>query len=206
MPEFTPEEGEEIIEKIKPSKRLLFYFILAGLMRSGLFRPAHGPEIISAWVILLISLFLILTLFVIVVMLLQGIPLISPSDIGPGYILGALILFSIVDAIFLTIPYLMYKRRIYYITNKRIVIMKGVIRSSMLSIPLGRITPSSIWISNTFLERICGFRSIYFGDEKINPTKSMFVERGSIGDLPILYAVPEPERVKELILNLAKSS
>ncbi|MFH8086896.1 MAG: hypothetical protein QW609_03690 [Candidatus Aenigmatarchaeota archaeon] len=47
--EFTLQDGEEIVKEIKPTKRLILYFVLISLFRIGeRDNPYRGPEIISA--------------------------------------------------------------------------------------------------------------------------------------------------------------
>lgn len=116
----------------------------------------------------------------------------------------SLIVFASIDILFLPIPYLMYKQRAYFITNKRIIIKKGVFRSSIISIPLADI--KFVNISNSFFEKICGIRSIYFGEPEKSIIKILFSEEFSIADFPILYAVPKAEEVRNLILNLKDKS
>ncbi|MFH8086897.1 MAG: PH domain-containing protein [Candidatus Aenigmatarchaeota archaeon] len=116
----------------------------------------------------------------------------------------SLIAFAFVDVLFLPIPYLMYKQHVYFITNKRIIIKKDIFRSSIISIPLTNI--KFVTISNSFLERICGIRSIYFEEPEKSITKILFSEKFRIADFPILYAVPRAEEVRNLILNLKYKS
>lgn len=86
-----------------------------------------------------------------------------------------------------------YQKRYYWITNKRIVYKRGVLGYQTSSIPMERV--SDVILSRTWLESLFGFGSLQI------QTLAGQVSRGSNGSEGDLKALPEPEKVQEMILS-----
>jgi len=89
---------------------------------------------------------------------------------------------------------LRFKWEHYWITDKRIVRQKGIIGYDIRSIPLERI--SDVIVSRSFLEKILGFGSLHI--ESLAGQTSA----GRYGAEACLLAVPDPESIQQLILEL----
>jgi len=174
---FRLQEGEKIIDSIKPLPGLKWMFFLQGLI--GWF-----------FIILFGGLWIIIPL----VFLFAAI----------GGIVGAIL--ALVTALIglvaiVVIPYtfasMNYNKRFYWITNKRVVGKRGLIGYSVNSIPLERI--SDVIISRSFIESIFGFGSIHI--QTLAGQASM---RGKWGAEGNLQAVPEPEELQQKIFELVK--
>lgn len=87
-----------------------------------------------------------------------------------------------------------YKQRYYWVTNKRVIFRRGTFGYKISSLPYERI--SDVIISRTFWETTFGFGSV-----KIQ-TMAGQISQNSGGSEGYLQAVPEPEKVQELILDL----
>lgn len=96
-----------------------------------------------------------------------------------------------------------YKHQNYWITNKRVIYKRGLVGYTISSIPLERI--SDVIVSRTFLERIFGFGSLYI---QSLAGQSTFHRRGAwgsyLGAEGALIAIPDPEKIQELIFKLVK--
>ncbi|MBS3056345.1 MAG: PH domain-containing protein [Candidatus Aenigmarchaeota archaeon] len=93
--------------------------------------------------------------------------------------------------------FLHYNKQYYWITNKRVIYKRGFIGYRVMSIPHERI--SDVIISRTFLESIFGFGSVHI--QSLAGQSSGTTTLGSEG---VLLAVPEPEKLQELIFKLVK--
>ena len=183
---FNLEEGEEIVENIKPKKGLIVYFFLKTI-------PGYSFTIF----------FIILMLLILITIFIPGSEFLSILGQNVNVIpfsLFLILLFTFLLGIFLVIPlilaYFKYRHQYYWITNKRVIYKKGLIGYSVSSIPLERI--SDIIISRTFLEGICKFGSLHI------QTLAGQISPGKLGAEANLLAIPEPEKTQELIFNLIK--
>jgi len=114
-------------------------------------------------------------------------------------------LYIIINLIFIGLAYVLssnrYRHQNYWITNKRVIYKRGLIGYTISSIPLERI--SDVIVSRTFLERIFGFGSVYIqslaGQSTFTPRSVWGSRLGAEGNL---VAIPEPEKIQELIFKL----
>ena len=128
--EFVLQEGEKIIEDIKPSPRLIGYFFFTGLIGGGLI-----SFLTIAYFALQLSMMFWHLLW-----------LYLPIGIFVG------LFFALLYAV------LRYSKQHYWITNRRIIYKRGVIGYAITSVPYNRI--SDVIISRSFLERLLGIGSV----------------------------------------------
>lgn len=131
---FNLQEGEKIVEEIKPLPGLRLYFLFS------------GGRLVSS-----ISLFIILLLF----FTLRFDFLTFRHNVWLW--IGILLPLSLVVGI--VIASLRYSKQYYWITNKRVIYKRGLIGYRITSIPHERI--SDLIISRTFWERLFGFGSLH---------------------------------------------
>jgi uncharacterized membrane protein YdbT with pleckstrin-like domain len=93
--------------------------------------------------------------------------------------------------------WLRYNKRRYWVTDHRVVHKKGIIGHSVSSIPLERV--SDVIVSRSMMERILGFGSVHV--QTLAGQMSHGSKFGAEGDLK---AIPEPEKVQQLIFDLMK--
>src|SRR3989338_3953293 len=137
---FNLQEKEKVVEDIQPSSSLKgYFFAIYGLM--------------SFFILGFLSIFfgigflVLVSFFNSVYSIFLGLLLYAVGVI----ILAAIIGFVLADSA--------YRKRHYWITNKRVVVKSGLIGYSLSSIPLERV--SDVIISRSFLERIFGFASLH---------------------------------------------
>jgi len=102
-----------------------------------------------------------------------------------------LILITVVTAL------LKYKQEEYWITNKRIIVKKGIIGHSITSIPYSKI--SDLIISKSIFEKIFSVGSIYI--QTLAGQVSGKNQRGAEG---YLVALKKPDEIQELIFKQMK--
>lgn len=103
--------------------------------------------------------------------------------------------FGIIASVFLAKQ--AYEKRYYWITNKRIVYKRGILGYQVSSIPMERV--SDVILSRTWIESILGFGSLHI------QTLAGQVSRGAGGSEGDLKAVPQPEKVQQIILANLKN-
>ncbi|NCS32082.1 PH domain-containing protein [bacterium] len=91
-----------------------------------------------------------------------------------------------------------YWQRYYWITNKRIIVRKGLFGYSISSIPLERI--SDVIISRGWFENFCGFGSL-----RIQSLAGQ-ISSGAGGSEGDLKAIADPEEVQHIILEAVKKN
>lgn len=89
-----------------------------------------------------------------------------------------------------------YKQRYYWITTHRVIYRRGTFGYTMSSLPYERI--SDVIISRTFWENVFGFGSIQV------QTLAGQISAAAGGSEGYLQAIPEPEKVQQLILKAMK--
>ncbi|PIO02978.1 hypothetical protein COX85_02040 [Candidatus Micrarchaeota archaeon CG_4_10_14_0_2_um_filter_55_9] len=171
---FRLQEDEKIIEAIKPLpalKWLLFFqnIILAAIL-SGL------------------SLWFVLPLASVLVQFLGG--------ETPVIVFIIIIFIILIFIIAHTLASLQYDKRVYWITDNRVIAKSGLIGYKVNSIPLERI--SDVIISRSLIEIIFGFGSLHI------QSLAGQVSRGGFGAEGNLEAVPDPEGLQEKIFQLIK--
>lgn len=175
---FNLQEGEKIVQELRPCKGLLLYF---------LFQSIIGLGIVGFF------------------MLVWFVPLLFSVIMGAGNtgtLIILLIFLTIAAAFFLFIflsAYLRYKQRHYWVTNKRVIFKKGFIGYSISSVPLERI--SDLIVSRSFLETIFGFGSIFV---QSLAGQVSYAGRGRHGAEASLQGLKNPEEVQALIFKLIK--
>jgi len=90
----------------------------------------------------------------------------------------------------------MYRRRHYWVTNKRVLYKRGVLGYSISSVPLERI--SDVILSRTFWENMLGFGSLRI--ETMAGQAS--AQRG--GSEVNFLAIENPEKVQKTVLELIR--
>ena len=172
------QEKEKVVEDIQPSSSLKgYFFAIYGLM--------------SFFILGFLSIFfgigflVLVSFFNSVYSIFLGLLLYAVGVI----ILAAIIRFVLADSA--------YRKRHYWITNKRVVVKSGLIGYSLSSIPLERV--SDVIISRSFLERIFGFASLHV--QSLAGQFSYNRRFGSEGDL---LEIPNQEKTQELIFKLIK--
>lgn len=168
--EFNLLKGEKVIQEIKPNRGLFWYFLVSGSL-----------------IFILIFFFMSVPVFMYSIVLF--------GLMGPFLFLFGSILLS---TLFALIPAkLKYGKRMYWITNQRIIVKRGFVGYRINSIPLERI--SDVLISKSFLENLFDSNSIHIQTlaGQYTPTAG----HGSEGDL---LAVPNPESIQQLILELIR--
>jgi membrane protein YdbS with pleckstrin-like domain len=109
-------------------------------------------------------------------------------------IAGAFLLFSL----FVLLPAsLAYKWEYYWITNKRIVVQKGLIGHSIQIVPLERI--SDIIVSRNWLEKLLGIGSLL-----VQSLAGQYTPYVPFGAELRLLGLTNPEEVQQLIFDLIK--
>lgn len=130
---FRLQEGEKIVEAIKPLPSLKWFFFVKAIIGWVFFVLLFG-----AWFFL-------------------------GSFKSLGALVFSLVGFSIIILLILVVPYILavlkYNKRFYWITNKRVVGKSGLVGYKVNSIPLERI--SDLIISRSFLESLFGFGSVH---------------------------------------------
>jgi uncharacterized membrane protein YdbT with pleckstrin-like domain len=89
-----------------------------------------------------------------------------------------------------------YKQRYYWITTHRVIYRRGTFGYTMSSLPYERI--SDVIISRTFWENMFGFGSVQV------QTLAGQISAAAVGSEGYLQAIPEPEKVQQLILKAMK--
>ena len=176
MQEFKLLEDEEIIEDIKPLPKLKTYFRIT----YGISAIIALPFLFVAPFVLLygssnFSYFISVGIWGLILLLLGIILLVAPIGI---------------------LPELAYNKHHYWITNKRIIIKRGLIGYSITSIPYERI--SDIIISRSFLERFVGIASLH-----VQSLAGQY-SYGRFGGEGALLAVPNPEELQAKLMELVK--
>lgn len=168
---FNLQEGEKIIKEIKPVPNLKSYWFIGNFV--GL-----------VFLCFFLSMFIGATAF-------AG----SGTSVIGG--MGLIVFFAIILALILAWIFtsMKYEKQNYWITNKRILYMRGFVGYRISSIPFERI--SDVIISRTFLESIFGFGSLY-----IQTLAGQYSYKGRMGAEGNLMAVPEPEKTQELIFKM----
>ena len=168
--EFNLLEGEKVVEKIKPT--------------IGLFWSMAFPGVFISAILLLVA------IGVLVISLAQS------SGALAGFAMGPFVLFVVVFGVYIAPTKVIYDKRMYWITNHRILVKQGFMGYKINSIPLERI--SDVLISRSFVERIFNTNSIYIqtlaGQRSLN----------SYGSEGALIAVPDPEKTQKMILELIR--
>ena len=171
--DFNLQAGEKIIEDFKPVPSYKFSLIIGNLIGGLIFFAFFG-----IWA----------GVFVGAVM---------EKEIG-GFltVMGILIVIFavIIPAI---VANLQYKKRHYWITNRRIVIKRGFIGYTINSIPYERV--SDVLISRSFWESLFGFGSVNVQSLAGQMTYRAGGKRGAEG---AIQGVEEPERLQKLIFDL----
>ncbi len=181
---FNLSEGERIVQDIKPSSRLRWFYLISMLI-GGL----------SLWIIIFP-----ITLQAFFVINLKFIDFSKPFyqfifQLIFWYFISFLpIVFSI---FFLSGN--QYNHEYYWITNKRIVYKRGILGYRITSIPFERI--SDVMISRTFVERLFGFASLHLQTLAGQTTVGNWRGLGAEGSL---QAIQNPEQMQELIFGLIK--
>ena len=168
---FNLQEGEKIIKEIKPLQSLKSYWFIGNFVGLVFF-------------CFFISMFIGTIIF-------AGF---GTSAVGG---LGLIFFFAIILDLVLAWIFtsMKYEKQNYWITDKRILYMRGFVGYRISSIPFERI--SDVIISRTFLESIFGFGSLY-----IQTLAGQYSYKGRLGAEGSLVAVPEPEKIQELIFKL----
>jgi len=170
MEEVILKKDEKIIKEIKPYPSLKWYFFIIN------FFPCFLFLFIIFWTIfpLIKSYFLLKNSF---------------------FVILFLVLFLGVAFISFIISHLMYQKRYYWITNKRVILKKGIIGYTLDSVPFNRI--SDVIISRSFLERIFGFGSVL-----LQTLAGQYSFRGRFGAEFSLLGLSQPEEIQRLIFEL----
>ena len=115
----------------------------------------------------------------------------------PALVIPVMFLFLV---IFLVLAFafanLAYNKYHYWITNKRVIVKRGLLGYSITSIPYERI--SDVIVSRSFLEQLCGIASLHI------QSLAGQVTYGKYGSEGTLLAVPSPEDLQVKILELVK--
>ena len=192
MAEFELQKGEKIIEEIKPSpnlKKILFFNMSP---RYPLF---HTPLPSYIFVISRFYFIIFTGIAIVLALILNNLHTFSTEA-------TVLYLFIIVVAypfIAWYICTLNYRKLKYYITNRRIVIKKGIIKDYFISIPYKKSSQVEIYPSQyeTYILMIT--------NPKEFPNVSYFSKKGNIEiSKATLYGVENPEKIKQSILKFVK--
>ena len=171
---FNLQEGEKVLQEIKPEGGLRWYFLLS---------PAGSVSSISVF----FALMFVLVRF-------WGFSFFW----GNSYIWLFIVVFAFAAlAIGLVFALLRYSKQHYWITNKRVVYKRGLIGYRITSIPYERI--SDVIISRTLLEKIFGFGSLH-----VQSLAGQVSGAHTLGSEGVLLAIPDPETTQELIFKLVK--
>lgn len=173
MKEFNLLEGEEIIEEIKPLSALRGYFFVQWLfwLFMALFITVLLPSLIFT---VYLGIQFVLIFFVILLI----------TGLGLTWVLSNA----------------SYNKFYYWITNKRLILKRGIIGYQIVSIPHERI--SDIIISRTFFENIFGIASLHI---QSLAGQTSFQRSSMLGSEGQLFAIPNPEETQNKILNLVRS-
>ncbi|MFH1544565.1 MAG: PH domain-containing protein [archaeon] len=169
---FNLQEGEKIVEEIKPVSNLKSYWFIGN--------------------------FVGLIFFCFFISMFIGAGIFAGSGTSAIGGMGLIFFFAIILALVLAWIFtsMKYEKQNYWITNKRILYMRGFVGYRISSIPFERI--SDVIISRTFLESVFGFGSLY-----IQSLAGQYSYRGGrMGAEGNLVAVPEPEKTQELIFKM----
>lgn len=176
-------EGEEIIKSIKPKPALFWYFL-----------------IMSGGIVSIIVFIILINLAGMLYALATGEKTqYSGLVIALGFI-GILLIILLIPVI---IAWLRYKKQYYWITNRRVLVKRGIIGYSVYAIPLERI--SDIIISRSFMESLFGFGSLMI-QTLAGQVSFGYGRRGRFGAEGTMLALQEPEETQELIFNLIKEN
>ncbi len=175
---FNLQEGEKIVQELRPCRGLLFYFLFQSIIAF-----AFLGFFLFMWFVPLFLSFIS-----------------SPGNTGVLIILIITIIIAAAFFLFVFLSaYLRYKQRHYWITNKKVIFKRGFIGYSISSIPLERI--SDIIVSRSFLESIFGFGSLFIQSLAGQVT---YRARGRFGAEASLQGMKNPEEIQELIFKLIK--
>ena len=121
-------------------------------------------------------------------------------EIGIGgfllVVLGWVIIMAVIFGLTVFFTEASYKQRYYWITNRRVIYRRGTFGYTMSSLPYERI--SDVIISRTFWENLFGFGSLQI------QTLAGQISTARGGAEGYLQAIPEPEKVQEIILTAMK--
>jgi len=177
--EFMLQEGEKVIQDITPIKRLLYFMTVKNAL---------------AWMFAFLFLggFLLVPIaFGIGAWIGGGIGGIIGGLLSLVFILGGTIFAAYITA------WLVYSKRHYWITNKRVIFKTGFLGYTINSVPLERI--SDVMVSRSFIESIFGFGSVH-----IQSMAGQYNALNPHGSEAALEATPNPEEAQQLIFNLIK--
>ena len=178
--DFNLMTGEKIIEEIKPLPELRTYIFITMFPIVFFFLFFFGGFFAAFFTIGLMSL---------------------ASLMGVGVFVFGLLIFLVLLVLVFAGPWLLsgmsYEKYHYWITNKRLIVKKGIIGYHVTSIPYERI--SDIIVSRSFIENIIGIASLHV------QTLAGQITRGSrFGGEGALLAIPNPEETQSKILNLTR--
>jgi uncharacterized membrane protein YdbT with pleckstrin-like domain len=177
--EFLLQEGENILLGVKPLKGLMYMWIVTSTITFGFFSLFIGG-------------FFGIALGGIIGAAIGG-PLLGVF----GAVLGFLVPVGVSFCLAVVLAKLMYSKRYYWITDNRVVCKSGLIGYKIYSIPLERV--SDVIISRSLMEKIFGFGSIH-----VQSLAGQVTYGNRFGAEGNLEAVPEPEKVQQLIFELIK--
>ncbi|MFA6036075.1 MAG: PH domain-containing protein [Candidatus Micrarchaeia archaeon] len=92
---------------------------------------------------------------------------------------------------------MIFSKERYWVTNRRVVHKSGFIGYSVYSIPLERV--SDVVISHSLWENLFGISGVY-----VQSLAGQYTSNGKLGSEGSLRAVPEPEKLQELIFGLVR--
>lgn len=90
-----------------------------------------------------------------------------------------------------------YNHQLYWLTNKRVIVKRGLLGYRVNSIPLERI--SDVIVSRSFVEHLFGFGSVL-----IQSLAGQITAGRRFGAEGSLLAVPDPEGTQKMIFDLIK--
>lgn len=184
---FRLEEGEKIVENIKPLPILKWYMFFRG-------------GVIGSFILIVLGFFFVINVYL---------PSMA-TDLGAFPILNLygfllLVLFVVIP---LVTSHLRYNKQHYWITNKRVIYKRGMLGYKISSIPLERI--SDIIITRSFWETLFGFGSIHIqsmAGQFSGGYRGGYARRGyrpGLGAEGSLLAIPNPEGLQKLVFELIK--
>ena len=164
-------KGEKIVKEIKPEKGLLWQMIFTGIIGGGVMGLFFGGFFLAA--------------------------LLGKAGIAGLFLLFPFVLLFLL--IFIVLPiiasFLRYDKLYYWITNKRVLVKRGLIGYRVNSIPFERI--SDIILSRSFIENIFGISSLH-----IQSLAGQFTQTGRLGAEGSLRGILTPEETQGLIFKL----
>ena len=168
--DFNLQTGEKIIEDFKPMLSYKYSMFIGGIFGSLIF---FG--FLAVWFGLAFGAFFGLEAGLIIIILIVLFGIVFP-------IIGA---------------ELTYRKRHYYITNRRIIIKRGFIGHTINSIPYERV--SDVLISRSFWESLFGFGSL-----NVQSLAGQMTMRagGKFGAEGAIQGIKNPERLQKLIFDL----